>query len=69
MDNPKKCIENARNRVLRNKLKGVVCDFISKIDNLVGNFVSEHNSRFPMFPYFGNRGNRGNRELCLRISN
>ena len=35
MDNPKKCIENARNRVLRNKLKGVVCDFISKIDNLV----------------------------------
>ena len=36
MYNPKKCIENAKNRVLINKLKGVVCDFISKIDNLVG---------------------------------
>ena len=36
MDNPKKCIENAKNRVLINKLKGVVCDFFSNIDNLVG---------------------------------
>ena len=36
MDNPKKCIENARNRVLRNKLKGVVCDFFLNMDELAG---------------------------------
>ena len=35
MDNPKKCIENAKNRVLINKLKGVVCDLILKSVYLV----------------------------------
>ena len=58
MDNPKKCIENARNRVLLNKLKGVVCDLILKSVYLVVYLVGLLNLLFPRFPLNGNFGNQ-----------